>query len=309
MKRTILPILASLLVYGIAVALTGVVLNRQPSQSGPVKLASEPIPQKTNTVSYKGVSFTFDPSLTSEVKSETTAAEVEDPTNIVPEHRAFTLTGYPGPKGYPQIRVFPIVKFREAVAEASRKYSKQVVYPKDPIDWTVNFDEEIRTLKALVAEKPEHANLTSVIGKARHGKNCSQMPFLPMWERCQVFVAHVRFVNFKNGQGAFFLTQYDRETTQVTNEGLEYVFQGITADGQYYVSAEFSVSAPFLPSGDEPDVVAWNEKNYVLPHTSKEYQNYLRPVLAKLEAFPADKFQPKFDLIEPLIQSLDIQKH
>ena len=71
--------------------------------------------------------------------------------------------------------------------------------------------------------------------------------------------------------------------------------------------AEFSVAAPFLPKGDEPEVVAWNEKNYLLSHKSKEYQNYLRPLLTKLETLPANKFQPKLELLEQLIGSLEVQ--
>lgn len=54
-------------------------------------------------------------------------------------------------------------------------------------------------------------------------------------------------------------------------------------------------------------MVAWNEKNYLLPHRSKEYQNYLGPVFAKLEALPATEFQPNLDLLEQLIGSLDVQ--
>jgi hypothetical protein len=39
----------------------------------------------------------------------------------------------------------------------------------------------------------------------------------------------------------------------------------------------------------------------------KEYQNYLRPVLTKLDALPANKFQPNLELLEQLIGSLEVQ--
>lgn len=57
----------------------------------------------------------------------------------------------------------------------------------------------------------------------------------------------------------------------------------------------------------KPDVARWNEKNSVLPHGSKKYQNYLRPILTKLEALPANEFQPNLELLEQLIQSLEVQ--
>jgi hypothetical protein len=313
MKRTIAPILFILVTCGIAVAVTRLLLNRQSPQQASAKPAPWPIAKKTNKISYEGVSFTYNSSLAPEVKAETIPATVDGkPCDIVPEHPAFTLVGYTLPKGLPggdpQIRVFPIAKFREGVAIASKQYAKSVVYPPSPPDWTTYFDEEVRVLKLLLADKPAQANVGSFLAKARGESECSaEMPFLPMWEACQAFTGHVRYLNFKNGKGVFFLTQWDRETTQVTNEGLEYAFQGITDDGKHYVYAEFSVAAPFLPKGDEPEVVTWNEKNYLLSHKSKAYQDYLRPVLTRLEALPTNKFQPNLELLERLIESLDVQ--
>jgi hypothetical protein len=105
----------------------------------------------------------------------------------------------------------------------------------------------------------------------------------------------------------FFLTQWDTETIQVSNDGLEYAYQGITNDGRYWIYAAFSVAAPFLPKGDEPEIIAWDEKNYLLSHRSKKYQDYLRPVLGKLEALPTNKFQPNLELLEQLMESLEVR--
>ena len=132
------------------------------------------------------------------------------------------------------------------------------------------------------------------------------MPFLPMWEAQQAFVSHVKYVNFRNGKGVFFLTQWNTETSQIANDGLEYAFQGITDDGKYYVYAEFSVAAPTLPKGDEPEVMAWNQKEYLLPRQSKKYQTYVRGVVTQLQALRDDQFQPKLELLERLISSLEV---
>ena len=314
MKRTVVPILLTLLSYGTAVAVTRLLLFHQSPQGTSVKPASDRATSKSNTVSYEGIRFTFDPSLAPNVKYETIPAMTDGkPSDIVPEHPAFTLVGYPRRRGMwdsdPTIRIFSIARFREAVAVASKENAKNVIYPPNPPDWTIYFDEEVRVLKALLATKPPQANVGRFLAKARGEPGCSAaMPFLPMWEACQAFAGHVRYVNFKNGQGVFFLTQWDRETAQISNDGLEYAYQGITNDGQYWVYAEFSVAAPFLPRGDEPEVVAWNEKNYLLSHKSQAYEEYLRPVLIKLEALPPNKFQPNLELIEQLIESLDVQR-
>jgi hypothetical protein len=262
-------------------------------------------------INYRGVRFSYDSSLAPSVKTETIPASVEGkPCDLWPEHPAFTFANYPSvsglPEGFPQLRVFPIVEFRKAFDIAGKENAKSVIYPPNPEPWTNFFDKEVRILKELLTVKPQ-ANVGRFLARARGEKGCrGAMPFLPMWEACQAFTSHVHYASFKNGSGVFFLTQWDRETEQISNAGLEYAYQGITNDHRYWVYAQFSVSAPFLPSGKEPHVMAWNEKNYLLSHQSKKYQTYLRPVLAKLEALPANQFQPNLELLDKLIQSLEV---
>ena len=310
MKRPVIISLTLLLIGGLGLTANCGSGNRQPAprvQSTPI---AAPTAQKTKTVDYKGVSFTFDTSLAREVKSETIPASLEGkPSDILPEHPGFTLVGYPRPRSMsevdPEIRVFSIAEFRKAMHHASQEMAKSETSRRTE-DWGSDVDAQVRILKTLIAKRPNVKDLGTVLQAV--GDEIPQMPFLPEWEASQAFVGHVKYVNFKNGKGVFFLTQWDvSETSQVTNQGLEYAFQGITDDGQYYVYAEFSVAAPTLPKGDEPDVVAWNEKNYRLSHKSKEYQDYLRPVFEKLEALPADKFQPNLELLEQLIGSLEVK--
>lgn len=297
----------------LAAGLLAVIGCRTASQTTSPKPTSQSVPRINHNVSYQDVRFTFDPSLAPEIKSETVSTSVEGkPCDLWPEHSAFTLVGYSQrtglPENFPHVRVFPIAKFREAFSIASKENAKHVVYPPNPEDWTTYFDTEVRVLKALLGAKPTQPEVSRFLAKERGEAGCKgAMPFLPMWEACQAFVTRVRYTDFNGGRGVFFLTQWDRETSQISNESLDYAYQGITNDGKYWVYAEFPVTAPFLPKGDEPEVVAWNQKNYLLSHNSKEYQAYLRPVLAKLQALPADQFQPNLELLEQLIRSLEIQ--
>jgi hypothetical protein len=312
MKRAISITIVFLLTCGTTVAIAKLVFADQ-IEIIPNQPALDQNAKNLRTVSYQGISFSFHPSLATEVKSETIPAMLSGkPSDIAPDHSAFTFIGYKLPRtlaqGDPQIRVFPIAKFRDAVRRASAENARTVVSPKKPPSWTIYFDEELRTLKALLAQRPGAKNLRRVIVRARRNASNSQLPFLPLWEATQAFAAHVRYVDFKNGKGVFFLTQWDpSDTTQVTNEGLEYAFQGITNDGQYHVYAEFAVKTAVLPRGDEPEVINWNKKNYLIEHQSRRYQNYLRPILAKLEALRADEFQPNLELLEELIGSLEVQ--
>ncbi len=273
---------------------------------------------KSDSVSYKGISFTFDRSLAQEVKTEI-RPEVTDgkPCDIVPEHPAFTLVGYPRspsmPEDDPQIRILDLAKFRQAMSVASEANRKSVVYPKNPPNWTAYLDEEVRVLRALLDKQPKLHELKSFLTKVRSPEsrqftNFPQMPFLPLWEASQAFVAKPVYLRFKNGRGVFFLTQWNTETSQAVNEGLEYAFQGITDDGKNHVYAEFSVRAPFLPSENDPAVTKWDEKNYLLPQDSKTYQEYIRPIVDRLQATPSEQFQPDLRLLEKLMMSLYVTK-
>ncbi len=295
-----------------------VVACRPASQSPQSRPTPALIPSPTNSVRYKGVSFTFDPSLASDVTSESIPASLEGkPCDIWPEHSGFKLLGYPRLRSLeatdPRIRVFSIAKFREAFSVAGIEYAKNVVSPKDQWDWAKDFDEEVRVLQALFVKQPKSDELRVFLANARASEarkldDFPQMPFLPMWEASQAFFTRPQYINFKNGRGIFFLTQWNvSETSQVTNDGLDYAFQGMTDDGQYYVYAEFSVTAPFLPNDNDPDVVAWNEKNYLLPQKSKTYQDYLRPIVGKLQALPADQFKPNLELLDQLISSMEVR--
>src|SRR5215813_3693536 len=269
-------------------------------------------PAAGTSINYKGVHFTLDPTLAAQVKSETVPASVEGkPSDIWPEHPGFTLVGYPRPRTMaetdPEIRVFSVAKYREAMTIAGKEYAKSLAPGEKAGDWAKDFDDEVGLLKKLLSEKPTGPDVDNFLARARGKTPCEAMPWLPMWDACQAFVSHVKYINFKNGKGVFFLTQWDTETSQVSNAGLEYAFQGITDDGQHYVYGEFSVAAPVLPKGDEPEVKAWDQKNYLLDHNSPQYQQYLQPVVAKLEALSADKFQPNLELLEKLMASLELQ--
>ena len=291
LRRITPPVLVVMVSSGIWVGVSSLVFRNRVSTGAEAPLNYERIAGQTKVVSYKGITFTFDSSLASKVLAETIPANTGgQAAEIFPEHSAFSLVGFRRPSRLSprsrEIRIFPLARFR--------KINPAVDY-------------EVRSLLEILKKRPTAATLNSQMVKAREDKTDDPLPFIPMFSAGHAFVAHIRYVKFKQGNGILFLTQWVTETEQISNEGLEYAFQGITEDGKHYVSAEFPVEATFLPRGDEPAVMKWNEKNYLLPIESKEYQDYLRPVVAKLEALPAKKFLPRLELLEQLIASLEVR--
>jgi hypothetical protein len=308
-SKTTIVLIAMILLASVALTPAGQRTKPQDARATDIEIFGV-----AKSTSYQGVSFYVDQSLAKSVAPETIPASTQGkPSDIWPEHIGFTLIGLPRPRSLPgkdpHIRVFSIPKFREALGIATKEYQKSLAQPAKVEDWSTYLDTEVNLLKSLLKTKPVKATLRSFLTKQRGAKGCGgSMPFLPLWEACQAFVARPRYVKFKNGEGVLFLTQQDvSETSQVTNQGLEYAFQGITNDGQSYVYAEFSVAAPFLPKGDEAAVRAWNEKNYLLSHRSAEYQRYVRPIVVKLEALPANQFEPKLQLLDQLVESLAVR--
>lgn len=94
------------------------------------------------------------------------------------------------------------------------------------------------------------ADLQALLQSQQPGE---RLPYLPVYNAQQVLHAQVQFIDFKNGRGVRYLTQYDQAPLPINNNELVYTFQGLTADGKYYIAAVFPVTHPELPSGDLQD--------------------------------------------------------
>jgi len=248
-------------------------------------------------VAYQGVSFTYDPSLASEIEAELKPAyalqrESDTGEGVAPEHIFFKLEG--GRLGEPrsssvfsaEIMIYPIAAYRRALAK-SEAYVRQ-------------FDRKILTLKETLATKPRFPD--------------QELPFLPFGiGASQAFRARVKYVSFQNGQGVWFLTQYNQEPALVNNQGLIYTFQGLTYDDVHYVSATFPVTAPMLP--DNYDMQSTKDYILVPPKSfrgqeyesfKKRFNSYLRKVTEELESLPSNKYQPDLAMLEDIINSLNV---
>jgi hypothetical protein len=244
-------------------------------------------------VTYNGVSFSYSSLLASEVKAQTVREQRlenadEKPDNVTPRHLAFTLEGsYPAEHlssffAPPEIHVYSISEYKKVLA-ASKLYVE-------------GLDQDVEALKRILRDKPSHVDTT--------------IPVLPWLDAVQAFRAHVKYVEFRNGKGILFLTQYNIEPSIINNDGLAYIFQGLTDDGQYYISATFPVSAPNLPKSFDAETF----EGYTIPENfykdyesnKKVYQEYLARIERKLNDLPAEEYQPKLQLFEELIGSLKI---
>lgn len=317
MKRLTLPLVVALLTFvsGVTISvlwivpLVGPVVERETATDAREIQDDEPAAPKDivtfkDAVAYKGTSFRFNPSLASEVKAETVPAHPDlrnttDKLEAIPvEHLAFTFVDSPHQStfwGAAEIDVYRLADYEKA-------FGGPEIHPN-------GVNEEIQLLRLILSERPGRQALKKLLAKYP-SPDINDFPVLPFLDGGQAFHARVKYVNFKNGKAVAFLTQYNIDTSLINNQGLAYVFQGITNDGIHGVTAIFPVSAPFLPK--DFDAQSTKEfkpsKNfYLLLNDSKEYQTYLRAVVPRLEALPPGKYSPSLTLFEELIATLDVQ--
>jgi hypothetical protein len=125
------------------------------------------------------------------------------------------------------------------------------------------------------------------------------MPFLPLFNAMQVMHAQVQYLDFKNGSGVRFLTQFDQAPLPINNYELIYTFQGLTSDGKYYVAAVLPVSQPELPA---------NEKvNDEMAARMSDFPAYLTETVTWLEKQPANSFTPDLAALDGLINSIEVK--
>jgi hypothetical protein len=108
-----------------------------------------------------------------------------------------------------------------------------------------------------------------------------------------------------------FLTQLGQDAWPIHNAGLVYVFQGMTNDDSYYISAFLPVTTPVLPDKvDDPATApAINGVSFPVfnsPDFNSEYTRYRQAVIDKLNATSPDEFTPSLTQLDELIESMQV---
>jgi hypothetical protein len=241
------------------------------TDTSPVPPASSGTP-----ISFAGTSFTLPEGLAGGTNNEViqrTAGQDMAPWEIAPTYTKFTLLGYPlqGKFFEPQIMVYPAKDFAALSEPAANT---------------------IGNLQALLANPPNPLP--------------SQIPFLPPFNAGEVFTAQAKIVPFKSGTGIRFLTEFAQYYAPVNNHELIYTFQGLTSDGEFYVSAILPVNTGFLAADSNPDSPQPADgvpfPNYNDPNAN--FEGYYAAMIQKLNATAPQSFMPSLESLDTLVESL-----
>ena len=184
---------------------------------------------------------------------------------VLPEYTLVTLQGYPINSSIiqPQIFIYPVQELGQVNEGAAKVVALLQTLIQSP--------QEIQT-----------------------------MPYLPLGNDQQVMHAQVQYLDFKNGQGVRYLTEFAQAIVPITNSRLIYTYQGLTSDGKYYVAAVLPVNHPSLPADE-------NATDNVPLEFSSDYPTYLGNVINSLNTAAANTYTPDLTQLDAMMSSIEIK--
>ncbi|MGD8812865.1 MAG: hypothetical protein PVI78_00155 [Anaerolineales bacterium] len=226
-----------------------------------------PEPTQALPLDCSGATFNLDPAIAASVSVQTIPAETGDPQvpfTINPEYVEISFSGYVLNNTFhePKIRIYPVDEYVTMVPHVGNI---------------------VTNLQLMLQTQPAAPT--------------DGIPFLPIWNAAQMVRAKIGYLNFQNGNGVRFLSQYGQAYWLVNNYDLFYTFQGLTADDACYVSAVFPVSNPTLPNEGAPPP----------GETEADILAYYDAIVPQLNALNDTSFLPQLGSLDAMINSLLVQ--
>jgi hypothetical protein len=216
------------------------------------------------------ISLYLDPALASGHDCQTIPETSPDapPFDSAPQHTELTLQGYPLADRFftPHISVYPVERFSQMLPDS--------------------VPQRVAAMQAL-------------IGGGAYGKS---IPFLPVFNAAQEFYVQNSLLTFQNGSGIRFVTQFSQYADPINNHEAFYAFQGLTADGKYWISVFLPVSNPlFLETGDNPpNGQTWDQ-------FSNNFDVYIADLKTQLNNQQPAGYTPALAGMDALVRSIRIQ--
>lgn len=199
---------------------------------------------------FDSVRFEYPPGLAQDVRATTVQAADDE----IATHVRFDLTGY----------VLNTYQYAPALR----------VYRTDALAGDSIRQAQLARLQTLIAQG---------------GDATGSIPILHMTASAQYFRTQAQVLRFQNGSGVRFLTAYPDAIGPITNLNLFYSYQGLSADGAFYVSLILPVHTPALAGLPAPE-------------TYENYNRYIAEVIRALE--DTTQFNPPLAELDGLAASL-----
>jgi len=239
----------------------------------------------SSTVSFDGVGFSYDEALGRSVSITQVPGEpptLEGPSAPGAGHLSFTLYG-PRPEG---ARIPRPIDAPGVVR----------VYPTAGLagyDWASG---QLEALESLLAARPDLASVTTVGADG----GTQPLPFIVDNSAAQAIAARAEYVDTPELSGIAYLTAFRQDVFPFAAGDFWYTFQGLSADGAWYVAADFVIDASMFP-----ETVTARDANRIA--TARRWARYVDQSIQTLNGATSDAFTPALSSIDALVQSITFE--
>lgn len=131
-----------------------------------------------------------------------------------------------------------------------------------------------------------------------------EIPYLPWADWSSPFNAKVRYISAKNANMVRFIAEYQIEPDVISNDRLNYIAQGLSSDGKYYISVNMPVKAAFLPQKSE--LPKWSKEK--IEKFTTDFPKYIADTKVKLEKLADKDYTPSLIELDKMVQSISLKK-
>lgn len=230
------------------------------------------------TVSWGSTNFVYNSAVSPSWSVIVVPANPASPSipnwQVAPSYNRFTFDNYVLAGETAALHVYPTARF------------------PDILQYGEPYTQQQNALNALLSARPDAATLS---GNQLSGYAGMAVPFLPFLGAGQVFRSNVQYIDFNGGSGVRFVTLFQQTNGPILETDLFYTFQGVTADGRYYIAATFPVRSGLFPA----DMAAWGTQ--ALP---ADFNAYVTDAVNRLNGLQNDAFTPSLNLLDAAMRSL-----
>lgn len=163
-----------------------------------------------------------------------------------------------------------------------------------PVAAAADYDytqQQVQALQTLLASRPD-LNTYMQPETVAQGPT---LPFLPVVNAAQVLRARAQYVDLAGVSGVSYVTTFAQAVVPFTAQGFFTTFQGLTANGDFYVSAVLPVTNTLFP----PDI----PQDFDFDAFMATLDSYNAESLATLNSAAPDAFNPTLNTLDALIAS------
>lgn len=126
------------------------------------------------------------------------------------------------------------------------------------------------------------------------------LPYLPILPHGQVLRAQASYVESDSLQGIAYVTSVQFAAIEpLLSDSMIYAFQGISSDGQYYVSADFALDVSVFPET--------TPENFEIEAFVNNFSAYLLESVTALNSDDGSVFAPQLETLNAVIQSMTFE--